>query len=83
MQDQTNTDLLILGIPWLQACGVELDIANSIIKVPTTSGIVNLQGFTSHILGLVKDKSKKVYKIELAKKHAASFKGGGYHTGYF
>ncbi|KAK4512302.1 3-keto-steroid reductase [Mucor velutinosus] len=72
VQDQTNADLLILGIPWLQAYGVELDIANSIIKVPTTSGLVKLQGFTSHIPGLVHDKSKEIYKIELAKKHAAS-----------
>ena len=72
VQDQTNGDLLILGIPWLQAYGVELDIANSIIKVPTTSGLVRLQGFTSHIPGLVQGNSKEVYKIELAKKHAAS-----------
>ncbi|KAG1122096.1 hypothetical protein G6F42_011800 [Rhizopus arrhizus] len=71
VQDQTNADLLILGIPWLQAYGVELDIANSIIKVPTTSGLVKLQGFTSHIPGLVQA-NKEVYKIELAKKHAAT-----------
>ncbi|KAK4521021.1 uncharacterized protein ATC70_004009 [Mucor velutinosus] len=76
VQDQTNADLLILGIPWLQAYGVELDIANSIIKVPTTSGLVKWQGFTSHIPGLVQDKSKEIYKIELATKHAASLEEG-------
>ncbi|CEP07422.1 hypothetical protein, partial, partial [Parasitella parasitica] len=69
VQNDATGELLILGVPWFQAYGVELDIARSIIKVPTTSGVIKLQGFTSHVPVL---NSKEVYKIELAKKYSKS-----------
>ncbi|CEP17896.1 hypothetical protein [Parasitella parasitica] len=66
--DDTGGSISII-IPWFQAYGVELDIARSIIKIPTTSGVIKFQGFTSHVPGF---HSKEVYKIELAKKYSKS-----------
>ena len=55
VQDHVNEDLLILGVPWFQAYGIGSDIGNSLIKVPTTSGVVKLQVFTTHIPGRLKE----------------------------
>ncbi|KAG1000619.1 hypothetical protein G6F27_013648 [Rhizopus arrhizus] len=49
IHDSGNTDLCLLGITWFQAYGIELDLINSIVKIPTTTGMVKLQGYTSHI----------------------------------
>ncbi|KAG1616398.1 hypothetical protein G6F44_013130 [Rhizopus delemar] len=49
IHDLGNTDLFLLGITWFQAYGIELDLINSVVKIPTTTGMVKLQGYTSHI----------------------------------
>ncbi|EIE83284.1 hypothetical protein RO3G_07989 [Rhizopus delemar RA 99-880] len=33
----------------IAAYGIELDLINSVVKIPTTTGMVKLQGYTSHI----------------------------------
>ncbi|EIE79320.1 hypothetical protein RO3G_04025 [Rhizopus delemar RA 99-880] len=49
IQPTGNDNLCLLGIPWFQAYGIEIDVVNSCVKIPTTSGMVKLQAYTTHL----------------------------------
>ncbi|KAG0731501.1 hypothetical protein G6F62_015826 [Rhizopus arrhizus] len=49
VQPTGNDNLCLLGIPWFQAYGIEIDVVNSCVKIPTTSGIIKLQAYTTHL----------------------------------
>ncbi|KAG0780976.1 hypothetical protein G6F22_009794 [Rhizopus arrhizus] len=49
VQPTGNDNLCLLGIPWFQAYGIEIDVVNSCVKIPTTSGMVKLQAYTTHL----------------------------------
>lgn len=48
--DGDNGDkLCLLGIQWLQNYGIELSLTEPSIKIPTTSGMVKLSCYTTHL----------------------------------
>lgn len=50
VQDTGKNDrLCLLGVPWFQAYGIEINLTDSTVSVPTTSGVVKLQCYTTHL----------------------------------
>lgn len=50
VQDTGKSDrLCLLGVPWFQAYGIEMNLVDSVIKIPTTSGLAKLQCYTTHL----------------------------------
>lgn len=50
VQDTGKNDrLCLLGVPWFQAYGIQMDLVNSLVRVPTTNGILSLQCYTTHL----------------------------------
>jgi hypothetical protein len=74
IQDGGDDKLCLLGVPWFQAYGIELNLVDSTIRIPSTKGMVKLQGFTTHIpiVPEVPVTSKQVYMIDASQKYTES-----------
>lgn len=46
-----NSRLCLLGVTWFKAYGIEIDLINATIKVPSTRGAIKLKCYTSHVSG--------------------------------
>lgn len=71
VQIENNSDICLLGIPWFQAYGISLDIQNSQIRVPTSNGIIKVQGRTSRVIrGPTKTKrEQEIYTVAISQKY--------------
>jgi hypothetical protein len=74
VQVNNNSDICLLGIPWLQAYGIALDIQNSQIRVPTSNGIIKVQGRTSRVIrGPERVKrEQEVFNVASSQKYCSS-----------
>lgn len=70
IQENGDSNLCLLGVPWFKNYGVTLDVQRSMILVPTTDGIMKIKGTTKQIDALdLSVKSKKVYSVQVSQKY--------------
>lgn len=65
-----DSDVCLLGAPWFQAYGISLDLQRSQIKVPTSNGMIKVQGRTTHINRnpAVNKRNQEVYHVAVSQK---------------
>jgi hypothetical protein len=80
IEENSESDLCLLGVPWFENYGVSIDIQKTLILVPTSDGIMKIKGFTRHF-GSYQDeislndrfsdlsKVKKVYQVQAEQKY--------------
>jgi hypothetical protein len=49
LKNTGNDHLCLLGVPWMQNYGIQIDICNSRVIIPTSRGDVTLHCFTTHV----------------------------------
>lgn len=74
VQLNSSSDICLLGIPWFQAYGISLDIQHSQVRVPTSNGIIKIQGRTSRVIrGSERSRSEQeVYTVASSQKYCST-----------
>jgi hypothetical protein len=71
LQEGGDDNLCLLGVPWFQAYGIELNLVDSSIRIPSTKGMVKLQGYTTHrpTVTDLSVKKKRICTVEVSQKY--------------
>lgn len=80
----STSEVCLLGVPWFQAYGISLDLQRSQVCVPTSNGIIRVQGRTKHVIrnhsGLNK-KEQEIYHVAASQKFSVTLEDDLIPTG--
>lgn len=68
-----DSEVCLLGVPWFQAYGISLDLQKSQVCVPTSNGVIRVQGRTKHVLRSPPNLNKKeqgIYHVAASQKYS-------------